>query len=97
MRRKKLVERDPITAESLAASALQPAPIDDVMMPYPLRKKAFERWMDKRTAWVERREVYALEYGWPGGDYARHVEENEAHPIPAAPFDPEWEIRHGDL
>ncbi|WP_341957490.1 hypothetical protein [Microbacterium sp. LWH13-1.2] len=97
MRRKKLVDRDPIIAESLSASALTPAPTDDVLMPYPLRKKAFERWLEKRSSWVGLREAYALEYGWPGGDYARHVEEDESHPIPAAPFDPEWEIRNGDL
>ncbi|UPL09977.1 hypothetical protein [Microbacterium sufflavum] len=53
--------------------------------------------MDKRADWVARRERYALEHGWPGGDYARHLEENEAHPVPDAPFDPNWEMLHGGL
>lgn len=97
MRRKRLAELHPDVAALLAPNALKPAPVDDPLMPYPLRKKDYERWMDRRSAWVDLREQYAREHGWPGGEYARQVEEMESHPIPDAPFDPEWEMQHGDL
>jgi len=48
-----------------------------------------ERWMKLRNDWENRRARYAELHGWPGGDYARHEEEMQAHPIPDAYFDPD--------
>lgn len=76
---------------------LEPWSGDDASLPYPLRKKKWEGWMERRTRWVEAREVYAQTVGWPGGEYARAHEENETHPVPDCPFDPAWETAHGGL
>lgn len=96
MRRKKTTDLG-VDAELLGVDALPPAPVDDPGLPYVLRKKQFELWLERRRSWVERREQHSAEHGWPGGDLARMREEDEAHPIPNAPFDPAWEIAHGGL
>lgn len=97
MRRKMRTDASSNTAAGLGPDSLVPAPIDDVTMPYPLRKKQHDLWIEKRRDWVARRKEHALQHGWPGGDLARTAEEDATHPIPNAPFDPEWEIAHGGL
>lgn len=85
------------SAPQLGVEALAPAPTDDPQMPYPLRRKQHQRWLERRAEWVARREEYAAQHGWRGGDIERAAEEDAAHPIPDAPFDPEWEVAHGHL
>lgn len=97
MRRKQRIDLSPDAIRTLGPGALRPAPVDALEAPYPLRKREYERWIEARNKWIERRESYSLEHGWPGGDAARQLEENATHPVPDAPFDPAWEVTHGGL
>jgi hypothetical protein len=82
----------------LAAVTLESAPrpfVDDVGMPYPLRKKSYERWAAKFEAWRAARDEWAELHGWPDGLPTKMRE--EADLMVDAPFDPKWEIANGNL
>ncbi len=97
MRRKQTVFEDAVREAGISVTSLRPCPADDLAAPYKERRRVFRRWLRERSEWVARREEYAETHGWPGGALARFEEENAAHPIDSAPFDPAWEVAHGHL
>ncbi len=97
MRRKRSVT-EPIALEAgISVDSLRPCPPDDLTADYKVRRRTFRAWYKEREAWVARRESYAVEHGWPGGERARLDEEMTAHPLDRVPFDPAWEVAHGHL
>lgn len=73
----------------LGVADLRPYPPDDVSRPVSVRVQVFEAWMSERDAWVARRMAHEAAHGWPGGTPGRMTEEDEHHPVPDAPFDPD--------
>lgn len=97
MRRKPVVADAVAQASGVDVASLRPCPPDDRSLPYRERRKVSRAWLAERAEWVARREAFAAEHGWPGGDRARLAEEEAAHPIRDAPFDVEWEVANGHL
>ena len=78
-----------LTERGLSVDALRTKPVDDLSLPVAERVRVFDAWMVERAAWVSARRGHAELHGWQGGDHARQTEEDEAHPIGDAPFDPD--------
>lgn len=97
MRRKHTALEDSFHEAGISVACLRPRPADDLDAPYKERRRAFRKWLKERSEWVAQREAHAESHGWPGGAVARFEEENTAHPIDDAPFDPSWEVAHGRL
>lgn len=73
----------------LTVDALRLRPDDDLTLSPALRVQIFEDWVADRRDWVARREAHEERHGWPGGTWGRVTEEDEAHPVGDAPFDPQ--------
>lgn len=78
------------STEALDAS-LGPFPpfVDDYALPYWDRVAAWESWKLERSAWCERRRLFAEAHGWPGGEPARLAE--EGYVFADQPWSPEIE------